>query len=1545
MADIKKLDRWADMLLDTGKRNNLINFKDTKASSAEVVFPECETIFSKCAVGKVFEVFDPKIPDEDLPEGEPEQAAKTEQKRLSREEYKNLYIARVRSDRYLLIYSQTPNPLTAVKNIAKKAREMQDETGVNVAYLAFGFVRWNEKEGSEVYYRAPLLLVHVNVIVGSVIEPIKIEISDDDVVVNPTFSYLLKAEHGLQLPEFEDEDTLTSYYEKVANAVKKLNWQVLDECKLGIFSFQKINMYEDLKNNAKQILENETVQKLLGGGSDPVLSDAGERTVENPLVDLHTVVDADSSQIEAIEMAKSGKSFVLQGPPGTGKSQTITNIIAECLHDGKKVLFVSEKRAALDVVYNKLKKAGLEDFCLELHSHKANKKALVEELNRTLKAPRSMVSPMAQEEIRQKQKAQKKLDVYAAGLHQKREPIGISLYQMFERYSAERAYPELEIAIRNIQLKGENYIQEAVRLLEQYAEYSASVGLDYRQNAWYGFSNLQITYEARNYLRSDLINLLRGYRQLDETSMAIRQKYETPEPNYSNTQFWQTLLAFCADSDVVTPSLLSQEAFSYALPYLENMMEQSRIIVPAREHILESFDADAIAAFDGKDLLTQLNGQFSSWFSRLFSGDYKNLIAKLQMSFKGEGKLKYDQAVDFAENLTKLQDATAEYSKNEAAVPGCLGSCYHGPDTDWDHVMTDLNTLKGYLTDNTQIFGRLKKMSADEFAGGKEQFGTDSEILRARMAEIAEVKQRISQQFSPKVLDLEKNSYQYCMQKMNACLENFDKLGNWISFTSLLQKLEEADLLGFVAALIEKKVDPHQMAGIYRRAFYKQWIEYVLFSDPELASFSRITQDQAVRIFTEKDKAQYEISKIQIKSELSQNRPNLELVAGGSAVAILLREGQKKRKQMPIRKLLAETGGLVQKIKPCFLMSPLSVSTFLDPEKISFDTVVFDEASQIFPQDAIGAIYRGKQLIVVGDSKQMPPSNFFNSTADIDEDDEDVGDVADFESILDICSAVFTTERLAWHYRSHYEQLIAFSNYNFYNNNLVTFPSASTDHKGIGVDYYYVNGTFDRKSKTNRAEAEFVVDLIYQNIKEYPKRTLGVVAFSAAQKKLIEDLLQKKRNEDPSYEWFFNQDRTEPFFVKNLETVQGDEWDTVIFSVAYARDSQGRFIQNFGPLNREGGERRLNVAVTRAKDNVQLVASIHYTDIDLSNSGSEGVRLLRAYLDYAQNGEQALERAVTLSGEDRFDSPFEQEVCDFLRDNGYTVDTQVGCSGYRIDLGLRKPDSSEYLLAIECDGATYHSSKNARDRDCLRQRVLENMGWRFYRIWSTDWYKNAAVERTRLLQAAQEAVLRLSPPKEKAVKPSTENTPEAIEKRFVELSRENESEFPEYKELDALWVIKRENSLLEGVRKILETEAPLSEEYLLKRIVSLFDREKVTKVVTDAFDRAMDRCESRGIIRRNKFLYLAGMKEIKLRVPGDRREIKYISIEELAEGFYMLISQNVTVSRDNLYKTMTNLLGFNRTGEAIVERYDVALQWLQRNNRIIESEDGISIHS
>lgn len=373
--DTKKLDRWADLLLDTGKRNNLINFKDTRASTAEVLFPSSDALFEKVDGATSFEVFDPKIIEED---DDIEASAVPEQLRIESPEdtdtsasnertaFLAQFSGKIKRQNQVLLYNAAASPLTAVKNIDKKAREFIEETGVNVAYMAFGFVHWKESASSNYVFRAPILLVPIQLEQASAVEPYFIKSAEDDIIVNPTFSYKMDAEHGVKLPEYNDEG-LAAYLEKVKRVVAKLQWTVTTECKIGIFSFLKINMYQDLKDNAKAILANRNVRQLLGEptSTEKLYGDEGTASsVADPLIELHSVVDADSSQIEAIELAKSGKSFVLQGPPGTGKSQTITNIIAECLGDGKKVLFVSEKLAALNVVYGKLKQAGLAEFCL-----------------------------------------------------------------------------------------------------------------------------------------------------------------------------------------------------------------------------------------------------------------------------------------------------------------------------------------------------------------------------------------------------------------------------------------------------------------------------------------------------------------------------------------------------------------------------------------------------------------------------------------------------------------------------------------------------------------------------------------------------------------------------------------------------------------------------------------------------------------------------------------------------------------------------------------------------------------------------------------------------------------------------------------------------------------------------------------------------------------------------------------------------------------------------------------------------------------------------
>lgn len=1527
--DTRKLDKWADLLLDTGKRNNLINFKDTRVSTVEVLLPSSDALFAKVEGAASFEVYDPQIIEDDDNLEESSGSAQQSSDALEtlnppkneRDVFWARYAGKIKRQNQILLYNPTTSPITAVKNIHKKAREFIEETGVNVAYMAFGFIHWKESDSSGLVFRAPILLVPIQMEQASALEPYIIKSTEDDIIVNPTFSYKMEAEYGVKLPEYNDEG-LNVYLETVRCMVSKLQWTVTSECKIGLFSFLKINMYRDLKDNAAAIVQNQNVRLLLGEPVDAermMGEDAAARPVTNPLIELHSVVDADSSQIEAIEMAKSGKSFVLQGPPGTGKSQTITNIIAECLGDGKKVLFVSEKLAALNVVYDKLKQAGLSAFCLQLHSHKANKKDVIKDICDTLRAGKSVVSSKADTEVAIKERAQRQLDSYAFELHKQHPCINKSLYQMYESFAALRAMPDVEYIVPQLATKGEAYLTETSSLLAEYVDYIPSVGYDYRKNPWYGYIRQDTSYQAKIEIRDDFSAACGFLQRLIPLLSEVSEKFGVQCASIEDGRVWGDFFDYASASEFVTPMLLNRSSFDAVNAVLYKLQDLSSDILSSRSALNAVFDED-IYKLNGSKYHKVLTKRFEGTFSRLFNDEYKKLISDLR-ACKIDGKrLSYHEAVALTERLACYQQKSAEYKKTASSIAPLLGKAYIGVESDWEYITAQAAALEAFFSRGIS-FGALRR-SAD-LNSKRETFADYHEKLYAAFAEYdTELFERIGGYFDQTILNVTLAPCRLVLERLSDCLREMDKLDNWCHFRSLLSKLDDKQAVLYINTAVSRNIEPRHIVGAFQKQFYYQWIDSVLSASPVLSAFNRIAQDKVIQTFAEKDTEQFEINKARIRAKLSSMRPPLDMIASGSALKLLLREGEKKRKQKSIRALLSEFGELVQRIKPCFLMSPLSVSTFLAPDSVHFDVVVFDEASQIFPQDAIGAIYRAKQLIVVGDSKQMPPSNFFNTSIEVDDNDEETGDITDFESILDLCSTSMQQLRLCWHYRSRYEQLITFSNRNFYDGDLVTFPSSKADSQGVGVDYFHVDGIFDRKTHTNRKEAEFIVDLIYQNIDKYPNRSLGVVAFSVAQQDLIDKLLSKRRKNTPEKEYFFKSEGPEPFFIKNLETVQGDERDTIIFSIAYGVDAQGRLLHNFGPLNKTGGERRLNVAVTRAKCNVQLVSSMHYTDIDLNRTSAEGAKLLREYLDYAENGDIALERVLTVNPFEQFDSDFELEVCDYLRSNGFSVDTQVGCSGFRIDLGLKLPNSSDYVLAIECDGATYHSSKNARDRDRLRQEILERMGWKFYRIWSTDWFRNKSIEQIRLLQAAADAVK--NPVGDETVQAECQPA-----ETFEELSAENHFEFPAYKAADIPKLSRQylPRDFQGMIRAILEVEAPLSEELLLKRIVQYFSREKVTNVVQDQYNHLMYGCHNRGIVRKNGFLYLDGDTKIRFRGPGDIvRDIKQISPEELAAGMLEILKQNVTAEKSGLYHTLAAQCGISRVGKTVNEMMESALR-------------------
>lgn len=453
-------------------------------------------------------------------------------------------------------------------------------------------------------------------------------------------------------------------------------------------------------------------------------------------------------------------------------------------------------------------------------------------------------------------------------------------------------------------------------------------------------------------------------------------------------------------------------------------------------------------------------------------------------------------------------------------------------------------------------------------------------------------------------------------------------------------------------------------------------------------------------------------------------------------LALLRNEVSKQKRHLPLRELFWRAKRAILALKPCWMMSPASVAQYIAPGTVEFDLVVIDEASQMRPEEALGAIARGKQLVVVGDPEQLPPTDFFRRFDYQDVDgDEDEEEFVDSESILDLALRTFHPVRqLRWHYRSRHESLIAFSNKEFYDSSLVVFPSAHRDDRDLGVRYVHVQGTYIRNKRINPVEAQRVAEAAIEFMKKYPKRSLGIVCVNKEQTELLQEEISMRMAHTPEAEKYRVQWEAtlEPFFIKNLENVQGDERDVIFVSTVYGPDQEtGQVAQRFGPINTQTGHRRLNVLFTRAKEQVVVFSSLKPEDIQPTERSHRGVYVLRGYLEFARSGFQALGK---VTGREP-DSDFEIFVAERLRTHGYEVVPQVGVDGYFVDIGVLDPDNpSRYLAGIECDGATYHSAKSARDRDRLRQERLEKLGWNIYRIWSVDWFSDPDREMRKLLR-------------------------------------------------------------------------------------------------------------------------------------------------------------------------------------------------------------------
>jgi len=923
-----------------------------------------------------------------------------------------------------------------------------------------------------------------------------------------------------------------------------------------------------------------------------------------------------------------------------------------------------------------------------------------------------------------------------------------------------------------------------------------------------------------------------------------------------------------------------------------------------------------------------------------------------------------------------------------------FGHLFSGMDTRWDNVLAALDWT-GQVLD---WFGGAPPTMFIEVASGATP---GAEQVPACLTSLQSIRQRTDEEtayahelFPAANLRVDgrpiaEASLAAVRTWMQLRLDRLPDLDKWMDFQRLRGMCQQEGLASYLGILCREK----PAANMFKPALYKRlwslWLDKMYQTDSALASFDGRRHEEHIVRFRVLDQGQLRIAQSRLRERLWRDRP---IVGTGTRptgeMSILLRESAKKTRHKALRRLFREIPNLLQALKPCLLMSPLSVATFLDPSVVEFDTIIFDEASQICSEDAVGAIMRGKQLIVVGDSKQLPPTRFFSASAaeeyDSEEDEEETATEI-YESILDECSTIGLSQwMLRWHYRSRCEALIAFSNHHLYEDKLVTFPGphvpdAETSDRCVEFvsvpDGVYVRGK-GQDAGTNRKEARKVAELVFQHFRTRPDRSLGVIAFSERQQTAIDDELRRLRNVNPEFEPFFSDDSEEPFFIKNLENVQGDERDTILFSVGYGHDQNGKLSMNFGPLNKEGGERRLNVAVTRAKYQVKLVSSIHPHDMDLSRTDKKGPALLKYYMEFAQRGPSSLAREIELPSDPEFDSPFEEEVCRALEERGLTLHRQIGCAGYRLDLAIVDDvHPGLYLLGIECDGATYHSSKMARDRDRLRQQILEEMGWRgrILRIWSSDWIHNRDAQVERVLQALQAAryVENTSVPPVEAhdidleietehIAPDEENATPGIYDLFtLQTTAKNENGLPEgvipFNAYEGklmgqpadFYVLAdhKPGQITDVLVAVVQQEGPIHITEATRRVIACWGMGKVGVNLLGKVKIAATRAQKRGaIVLRGDFLWPADMTQAVVRVATDEsivRNIEHVPLEEIAEAGILCVRDAFAIQKDELITQVARLFGYNRTGPKVRDRIDDGVALASEQGRLEIKEGAV----
>ncbi len=1258
-------------------------------------------------------------------------------------------------------------------NLYRSSRSAIAETGANTLFLALGALRWIDAKRGNESRLAPLMLFPVDITRKSAAAGYTIRLRDDEPQINFSLLEMLRTDYDIVIEGLDplpaDEagvDTRLVLNTFASKIMDQPNWEILECAALGLFSFAQFVMWNDIRNREDDLRKNKIVDSMMEGHLTWQPEQLDPDAAVDP-DDLLLPVETDASQMLAVKAALDGKSFVLHGPPGTGKSQTITAIIANMLADGRKVLFVAEKMAALEVVEKRLDALGIGPFALEAFSTKATKSHVFDQIQAAAEIGARKADEGYARKADEARTLRGKLDEYAQAL---RTPnaAGLSLREQICRYQ------ELldDVEPMTVPASFMDGIEAAGDFTERMNDAeilvaTASPFAPLREHPLYFVTSSRYSQSLRRRAPDVLDSYIDACRALRDAVDALPRALRDRPPTS-----WDDLSRIEHDISV------ARDAAEIPAPWRD--VDDRRALLDDIELAAEKADelAESKAALSDKwepsFFETDLKELKQSWVDANTKGVFgkgkaiSKVVASLSLASKEPLTADdVEPAIKELDRFRALESACAEHEQRVRPYLEDFGRT--GSTRDWNAVMQNVATVRR-IDDGQQdkSVGRatidaVKSADPallDEFctrlSEAERRYAGVTEILGPAPsfdpASQAETTQDPSADRDPDTAPDEQSErlpddwITWQIDGYEKVRGNLDDLHDWMALNDTMSHARDEHLDTLVDYLGDHAAAQDTVAS-FKCGVYRTMCALSIDDSQVMNAFSRSQFDALIDQYARADEELRELARREIYYRIAARTPDLAAESARNPQAVKLQKALRSRgRKISIRSVISDSGDLIRGLCPCFLMSPLSVAAYLEPGSEQFDLIIFDEASQLQTCKAVGALSRAKSAIVVGDPRQMPPTSFFQGKST----DEDFEEMDDLESVLEDCLALNMPQTyLRWHYRSQHESLIAFSNKKFYESKMFTFPSA--DDRKSRVEFVFVGGTFERGSgkRVNRKEAEAIVDELKKRAHDpqLSERSGGVITFNLPQMKLIDDLLQHACDDDPVLDKWAN-DGDEPVFVKNLENVQGDERDVILFSITYGPDQDGKLSMNFGPINNEGGWRRLNVAVTRARTAMKVFSSLQPADIDLNRTTSNGPGSLKAFLEFAQKGTFNSVSASEMSTESA-DDAIACAVCASLAEAGYETRRNVGRSSFRVDIGVVDPDDPQrYIAAILLDGASYEIANSTRDREISQPGLLKRLGWNVYRIWAIDWWENrdsvlddlmAFVEQARLEKPQAEA--------------------------------------------------------------------------------------------------------------------------------------------------------------------------------------------------------------